>query len=104
MMRIFSISFLVMMFSCTNEDALRQAYIDGQVEDKIKQHETKKKAECLDELIERVLTDVDSVMLQTAQKEIFEDIEIPDKKRRPERPTDSLPEFKQPVRPDSSSL
>jgi len=99
MKKVVYIIVIIAFSSCQNDDENRQAYIDHQVQQKLNRHILSKEELCLSKLLKKVSMDVDSVMLGEAALDKKKDVSLPDKKTRPVRPTNKLPDFEKPANP-----
>lgn len=83
-------------FACTDEEAREQEWISKTVQEKLDDFSAKKKIECRESLIQRVLQAADSIMLLESRFDVPDSLKVPEKKNRPDVPEVEFPDYQKP--------
>ena len=94
--RLWFVLVAFLLFACTDEEAREQEWIDKTVQEKLDDFRAKKKIDCRESLIQRVLQAADSIMLLESRFDVPDSLNVPEKKSRPDVPAVEFPDYQKP--------
>lgn len=84
------------LFSCTDEQAVKQALIQQEVDAKLDKYKSERIRVCREKIMHDVIAAADSVMLRNAYFDIPDTLKVPVKKQRPNQPNTPFPKYEKP--------
>ena len=87
------------LLSCVDEQAERSKLIRAEVQKRLNTYQQERMDKCLEEIMEDVITDADSVVLRNSYFDIPDSLKAPGKRLRPAQPHTPFPDFEKPSPP-----